>query len=412
MICAALLTQGRSLAQTDASGTAPHGLMRWIDPSTAPFIPIPEIDVDPNSGTTLGLIPTWLLSDEHAQIRKIIAPDVLYNPYFGAGVRGRLFAFDSDDIQWSVVAGAKQHVEREFDYELQTGRLRDHLWSFTASAVYDRGGTPRFYGLGNETRQASETNYTALQRFLQGTAGWNLSHEWQLSYTLRARSIDILRGTLSNIPSIDSRFAGLQALGRYQEVLQRFAISYDSRDDTTVPTRGGQYVAYGGAAAGGGAFNESLYRAVGFDARELWTPRPGNTLAAHVALRYLPGTQALPFWAQSSLGGDLSIIGEAQPLRGFGAGRFYDRDSISASFEYRRRLLEIDALATHIRVEITPFADLGDVFHRWRDLQIGRTHKVAGVGFRGVASPFVVGYLDVGHGSEGIAVFTGINYPF
>ncbi len=32
---------------------APQGFMRWFDPSTAPFIPIPEIDVDPNSGTTL-----------------------------------------------------------------------------------------------------------------------------------------------------------------------------------------------------------------------------------------------------------------------------------------------------------------------------------------------------------------------
>jgi hypothetical protein len=31
---------------------------------------------------------------------------------------------------------------------------------------------------------------------------------------------------------------------------------------------------------------------------------------------------------------------------------------------------------------------------------------------RGVASPFIVGYVDVGFGSEGPAVFTGINYPF
>jgi len=34
------------------------------------------------------------------------------------------------------------------------------------------------------------------------------------------------------------------------------------------------------------------------------------------------------------------------------------------------------------------------------------------VGFRGIARPFVVGYVDIGHGSEGAAVFTGLNYPF
>ena len=65
---------------------APQGFMRWFDPSTAPFIPIPEIDVDPNSGTTLGLIPTWLITDDQEQIRKIIAPAIDHNPYFGLGV--------------------------------------------------------------------------------------------------------------------------------------------------------------------------------------------------------------------------------------------------------------------------------------------------------------------------------------
>jgi hypothetical protein len=35
-----------------------------------------------------------------------------------------------------------------------------------------------------------------------------------------------------------------------------------------------------------------------------------------------------------------------------------------------------------------------------------------GVGFRGIARPFVVGYVDVGYGRDGPAVFTGLNYPF
>src|SRR5271157_3669199 len=62
-----------------ADEAPPQGISRWFDPATAPFIPIPEIDVDPNSGTTLGLIPTFLVTDEQSEIRKIFAPDVLYN---------------------------------------------------------------------------------------------------------------------------------------------------------------------------------------------------------------------------------------------------------------------------------------------------------------------------------------------
>jgi hypothetical protein len=59
---------------------------RWFNPKTAPFIPVPEIAVDPDSGTTLGLIFTVLVTDENDDIRKIIAPDLIYNPYFGWGV--------------------------------------------------------------------------------------------------------------------------------------------------------------------------------------------------------------------------------------------------------------------------------------------------------------------------------------
>ena len=37
---------------------------------------------------------------------------------------------------------------------------------------------------------------------------------------------------------------------------------------------------------------------------------------------------------------------------------------------------------------------------------------VGGIGFRGIAEPFVVGFVDIGWGGEGAAVFSGINYPF
>src|SRR5450432_815272 len=69
--------------------TPSKGLSRWFDPATAPFIPVPLIGVDPDSGTTLGLIPTWVHISENHEINRIIAPDVLFNPYFGVGVHGR-----------------------------------------------------------------------------------------------------------------------------------------------------------------------------------------------------------------------------------------------------------------------------------------------------------------------------------
>lgn len=399
-------------AAAGARAAMPVWLARWLDPATAPFIPVPEIDVDPNSGTTLGLIPTWLVTDDKAQIRKIIAPDVIHNRNFGWGARGRIFAYPSDDTQWSLVAGAKQRVESEFDFEYQAGRLRDTRWSLDASVVYDRSGTPRFYGVGNNSPVIDETNYTDQQKYVQTTLGWNLTRAWQIGWTLRVHEVAIQPGSLAKIASIQTRFAGLLGVGVNHEVLNRLEITYDTRDDLTMPRRGGAYTIFGGVASREGIFNATLYSVAGFDARQFWRAGPQATIAAHVALRYMPGTSNVPFWTLSSIGGDRSILGEAQPLRGYGAGRFYGRNSFSSSVEYRRRVLSMNAMATHIDVELTPFIDVGEVFAHSRSSPVAHLHRIAGLGFRGLAPPFVVGYVDIGYGSEGAAVFTGINYPF
>jgi hypothetical protein len=55
---------------------------------------------------------------------------------------------------------------------------------------------------------------------------------------------------------------------------------------------------------------------------------------------------------------------------------------------------------------------VGRVFHRFSTVPLSQLHSVGGLGIRGLARPFVVGYIDVGYGSEGVAVFTGIDYPF
>ena len=127
---------------------------RWFDPETAPFIPVPEIATDPNGGTTIGVLPVWVRTDENHIIRRIIAPDFLHNPNFGLGFHARMYSYPSEDEQWSLLGGAKQRVEREFDAEYQSGRSRTGRWSFAGSLVYDKDGTPRFYGTGNDTPQS------------------------------------------------------------------------------------------------------------------------------------------------------------------------------------------------------------------------------------------------------------------
>jgi hypothetical protein len=389
-----------------------HAITRWVDPHEAPFIPVPYIGTDPNSGTTVGVIPTILVTDENDDIRKIIAPDIVHNPYFGWGVHGRLYNYTSPDEQWSIVSSIFERVQREFDGEYQIGRLRNTNWSFNGSAVYDVDGTPRFYGIGNESPQINDTDYTAQQYLVQGQLGYNFNHAWQLQYTARFEDVDVLPGTLSTIASIQTRFARLLGEGTNKQVLNRLSMVYDTRDDIIIPSKGAELVAYAGMASRNGILNDSLYTETGFDGRAFFPVLDKTVIAAHMALRYLLTANDVPFWALSSLGGADTVIGGAQPLRGFGDGRFYDRDSFSSSVEFRRIVATFHAVATQVEIELAPFIDVGRVFDRSSTLPFEQLHKVYGLGFRGLARPYVVGFVDIGYGSEGAAVFTGINYPF
>src|SRR3989440_10855455 len=325
------------------------GLARWLNPSTAPFIPVPEVATDPNSGTTLGVLPTWLRTDENHDIDRIIAPDILHNPYFGYGMHVRLYEYPSEDQQWSVVAQIKERVERGFDGEYQIGRARRDRWSFTGGLIYDRDGTPRFFGTGNKTPESSQTNYTAAQQVARAQIGLNISRIWQLAYTVRARSVDVLPGTLPGIESIEQRFPHITGLGTDRELLQRLSITYDTRDDLTTPSHGAQWVAYGGLASRGGLLNDSLYSEAGLDGRGFWPLRQDTILAVHLALRYLLHTNDAPFWALSSIGGGRRGTCGGQPPAGFGGGGFAGRVCVSFCCRRRRHLCCVCALFAHAR---------------------------------------------------------------
>jgi Omp85 superfamily domain len=407
---------GPKAEDTDVKESQPSppglGLSRWINPDTAPFIPVPVIGVDPNSGTTLGIMPTFVHTNEQEQISRIMAPDLVHNPNFGVGVDGRIFDYPSENEQWSLVGAFYQRVQRVLDAEYQSELSRLRLWSINVSLIYDRDGTPRFFGIGNRSLKSSETNFTETTELAQLQLGLNLSHAWQILYTLRPQRVEVRGGTLSGIPTIGSRFSEVSGIGVNTLLLNRVSVIYDTRDNLVVPREGTQWIAYGGLASRRGLISDSVYCETGIDGRSFWALGSSTVLAAHLALRYLPSAQNVPFWALSGLGGDRDEVGGDQALRGFGAGRYYDRNSLSSSIEIRHTAFSFQAASTQVDVEVTPFLDMGRVFGSSGGLPLSHLHSVAGIGFRGVTRPFVVGYVDIGYGSEGIAAFTGINYPF
>jgi hypothetical protein len=400
-----------ALCAARLAGADESGLGRWLDPATAPFIPIPEIDLDPYSGTTLGVIPTVLQTNAEDQIVGIIAPDVIRNQYFGWGSRMRWFGFPSADTEWTVVGGAKERVEREFDGRYATGETRSGELSWSVEAIYDRSGTPRFFGLGNNSHTANESTYLDNQGRVDLTVGHNFSRALQLANLLRWRYVEVLPGVLPGVPSIGTLFPGQAGIGSEHVLDERLSLAYDTRDSVVIPRSGVRYLVYAGFVSH--ALGSSVsYSYLGAEARGYQPLADTLTIAWHAAVRYMPSSREAPFWALSSLGGDRSIPGEAEPLRSDGAGRFLDANVVAAGLEARTRVAGFAAFGTQVSLELAPFIDMGKVFAAPGTSPLSHLHGVLGLGVRAVASPHVVGYVDVGYGPGRAAVFSGINYPF
>jgi hemolysin activation/secretion protein len=134
-------------------------------------------------------------------------------------------------------------------------------------------------------------------------------------------------------------------------------------------------------------------------------PWQNPILALRALTDYTSGEKDTPFWERNSLGGRRS-------LRGFGGDRFIDFNRALATAELRTRVYQRKLFGVNAEIEVSPFLEAGQVFAHVKDSPIDDLHLSYGVGFRGVVRPQIVGIVDIGAGSEGAAIFTGVNYPF
>ena len=386
-------------------------LTRWRDPHDWPFIPVPEVATDPNGDTTIGVLPVWLFTDDKKQIQRIFAPDLTYNPTLGVGGMLRFFSYPSEDTQWYIVAGGAETIDRDIDFSYSTGRTRQDWWSFDGRARYERDPTERFFGVGNNSDERDETNFTTEQLFAEARLGFNVTPQFQIAAELRPRYVNIQQGAFSSTPFTGSFFPILPGLRSNQELLMRLVVSYDTRDSVSIPRRGNWLTLFGGMADRS-MLSSVSYNVFGAEGRHYSPLGQRVTLAGHLAVRYMAVGQRTPFWALSRLGGDRSDLGGQQPLRGFGDSRFVRHNLFVTNLELRTRVFGLETFGTRATLELAPFIEVGRVFHMLHVNPFSHLHPVGGLGFRGIAEPFVVGYVDVGYGGEGVAIFSGIEYPF
>ena len=381
------------------------------NPNSWPFIPVPEVATDPNGGVTYGVLPVWLFTDNKSEITSILAPDINSNSTLGPGGNFRYLAYPSSDTNWYVEGGAQETIARNVDLDYQTGRQHKKWFSFEGRFFFEKDPTERFYGSGNDSHKGNQTNYTTKQIYGEAIFGLNLSEKWQLSLMERPRYVRIENGGFTSVPSIFQLFPHQKGINGGSEVLQQVMIQYDSRDSIDIPRSGTLGRLYYGNADR--RFGSSVsYNRFGGELRQYYSVGERITFAGHIFNEYEPAGNEMPFWSQARLGGDESLLTDQETLRGYGSGRYVDNNLFVMNVEMRTRVWDKEIFGTHGILELAPFAEAGRVAHDIGYNPFNNLHPVGGIGFRGIAEPFVVGFVDIGWGGEGAAVFSGINYPF
>jgi outer membrane protein assembly factor BamA len=370
-------------------------------------IPIPEIITDPNEGNTFGILTVILFTDEKDEIRYMLAPDARYNPTMGFYPTIRLFGYPTPTRRYSLVVGKSTTKDENYEAEFTDRGLWDGRVFVLTSAFFEKDSTERFFGFGNDSDEDEESNYTSVATVAQATPGVWLLPNLNLTYRMRIKRFAVEEGQVDGIPFIATEHPTVRDRGLETGVYwaHQMAIAYDSRDEIDIPRSGALALLYTEAADRALGSSTSFVK-FGVEWRNFIPLRKGNPIVALRALAdYTSGSGDTPFWELSSLGG-------RRTLRAFGSDRFIDFNRSLASAEVRTRVWQRRLFGVNAELELAPFLEAGQVFRHVAESPVSDLHLAYGLGFRGVVRPQIVGFVDIGAGSEGAAIFTGVNYPF
>jgi outer membrane protein assembly factor BamA len=376
------------------------------------LVPLPEIITDPNEGTTVGVLATLMMTDDDGNILRMFAPDVRYNDITGVYPTFRYYDYSRPKQSIFVQAGKATRTGEYFEATYAGDEVWDGWFDLRGRVFHENDPFERFYGFGNSTPNSAETNYLSDGTVVLGSALVNVTRAWHAGMQARVRVVRVHKGgvdsveQLVNDPALNTTpgVSGATAIG------PRFNVRYDTRDDSMLSTEG--HLADAGVEIINSALGASTsYVRYSLEERSFIPLRAEKQLilALQGVLEYMQDGNRAPFYERSALGGIHS-------LRGFGTNRYIDNDRFFARSELRWAAWSPQWLTQQFQVkghvEVAPFLETGRVFDSSRTFPLENLHVAGGTGFRAIIPPQLVAYVDVGTSGGGVAVFTGVDYPF
>ncbi len=370
---------------------------------TRVYLPAPSSD--PNSGLTVGLLPVFLFVDDKEVVRQIFAPSITYNKIFKMTTTLRYYWYPRAGAQLFALGSYALASNHRGAIRYEDPRFFSDWFYFKFDFNHQYEGSNRFYGVGRNTQEDDQATYVLRENHLQVHTGVNFLGVMRATISHRYRQANIVDGPLDSLRKISSLSPKVIGADDAKTILaQRFTLSFDSRDLPMAPVSG-HYFSVFSEIAGRYMGGDAKYHRAGADLRGFYPMMNNRLVTGWRLLGEGEDGSGVPFYEQSLLGGKDS-------LRGFGDARFVERKKATISIEERVRFYTLKAFNVNVDFEVTPFYEAGDVFNETDQFMLSELHHVAGVGFRTVVRPNVVGVIDLGFSDEGTALFVGIDYPF
>ncbi len=369
------------------------------------YFPIPAVSTSKNDGSEAGLIVPFLISTPEGELKYLVAPLLIRNSIVGVKGAINVFAYGARGQSIKFIASAAEEIERRLTLRYTDPAFGQGRFSLGFEGGFVKNATSRFYGLGQDSEEEDQTNYTDREIRAHWYLGVRLDDVTQFGVAQRYRDTAVLRGATS-LPFTLEAFPGVDGGDGARILGNRAFFLYDTRDNLVSPTDGMAVTAYAEANWNFDNESQSPYYRYAFDIKKLFPSRSKRAILVARANLQTTFGDGVPFYERSSLGGQNN-------LRGYGEDRFIDKQLLGFSFEQRLHILRAHIFNVSADFEFAPFVDIGRVFNTFKDLQLFDSFEVTpGVGFRGLVRPNVVGRVDVGVSREGTAVFAGLDYPF
>ncbi len=308
-----------------------------------------------------------------------------YGDYSFAEVRG-LYSFQNyKRIEFQTVSTG--YASGRLGFDMKTG------WMDATKIPY--------YGLGAKTTQDQETNFRLQETYLDGGAtvkpfSWlHLRGGTGLNYYTDKEGTGLS-------PSIEKLYTPATAPGLHST--PSYVQSQVSVGIVTAPAEG--------YARRGGIYRYSFhdYRNVSGNMDSFQMSR--TELVQHIPILRETWILSLRGQLESVVGSNPEVpyyllpwLGSGSTLRGYGTGRFRDRNSMLFSGEWRW-------VPNRFFLDMALFYDAGTVAPQFKDLSFHQMKHDYGVGVRFHGPAVTALRMDVAHGSEGWAIIFAASAPF